>query len=56
GISKRPVVIDEEVEIRECVDLTIMVDHAVVDGAPFTRFIQSLTELVEEGYGLAEFK
>ena len=56
GISKRPVVVDDKIEVRECVDLTLMVDHVVVDGAPFTRFIQSLTELVEGGYGLEEFK
>jgi len=56
GISKRPVVIDDKVEVRECVDLTLMVDHVVVDGAPFTRFIQSLTEFIEGGYGLEEFE
>ena len=55
GLSKRPVVVDDKVEVRECVDLTLMVDHVVVDGAPFTRFIQTLTELVEGGYGLEEF-
>ena len=55
GISKRPVAIEDKVEVRECVDLTLMADHAVVDGGPFTRFVQDLSELVEEGYGLEEF-
>ena len=56
GMSKKPLVIDDKIEIRECVDLTVMVDHVVVDGGPFTRFTQSLAELVEGGYGLEEFE
>ena len=56
GISKRPVVVNNKVEVRECVDLTLMVDHVVVDGAPFTRFVQTLTEVVEGGHGLDDFR
>ena len=34
GIAKKPGVVDEHIEIREYLDLTISIDHDVVDGAP----------------------
>jgi hypothetical protein len=42
------------IEVREHLDLTVSVDHDVVDGAPAARFTQRLQELIEGGYGLAE--
>jgi pyruvate/2-oxoglutarate dehydrogenase complex dihydrolipoamide acyltransferase (E2) component len=35
-------------------NLTVMFDHDVVDGAPATRFTRHLVELIESGYGLDE--
>lgn len=52
GITKKPGVIDETIQIREYLHLTIAVDHDIVDGAPFTRFVDQLVELMESGYGL----
>jgi len=56
GASSRPVAVDGRVEIREVLDLTVTVDHAVVDGAPATRFaaefrrqLSSACVLVEPG-------
>ena len=54
GITKKPGVVDDKIEIREYLDMTVMFDHDVVDGAPAARFIARLTELVENGFGLAE--
>lgn len=50
GISDKPVVINEQVEIRELLSVTLSFDHDVVDGAPAARFTQRLKELVEAGY------
>jgi pyruvate/2-oxoglutarate dehydrogenase complex dihydrolipoamide acyltransferase (E2) component len=35
-------------------DLTVIFDPDVVDGAPAARFVHRLVELVESGYGLSE--
>ena len=54
GISKKPGVVHEDIAIREYLDLTISVDHDVVDGAPATRFVKSFTELLESAEGLTD--
>lgn len=54
GISRKPGVLGDKIEIREYLCITILVDHDVVDGAPATRFVARLAELVENGYGLIE--
>lgn len=40
---------------REFVNLTLSVDHDLVDGAPATRFVVRLKDMIESGYGLREF-
>jgi pyruvate/2-oxoglutarate dehydrogenase complex dihydrolipoamide acyltransferase (E2) component len=52
GIAPKPGVIEDRVEIREYLNLTISFDHDIVDGAPAARFAQRLKELLESGYGL----
>ncbi len=52
GIAEKPGVVDGRVEIREYLDLTISVDHDIVDGAPAARFARELVELIERGHGL----
>lgn len=54
GIAWKPAVIDGRVEPREILNLTVMFDHDVVDGAPATRFTGRLLELIESGYGLEQ--
>ncbi len=54
GIAEKPGVVNGKIEIREYLDLTISVDHDIVDGAPAARFVQKLKELIECGYGLEE--
>lgn len=54
GIARKPGVVEDRIEIREYLDLTISVDHDVVDGAPMARFVQHFRELIESGYGLVE--
>lgn len=54
GIAKKPGVVEDKIEIREYLNLTISVDHDVVDGAPIARFVNYFRELIENGYGLKE--
>jgi hypothetical protein len=54
GISRKPAVVDDHIEPREMLSLTIIFDHDVVDGAPAARFVKRLVELIESGYGLFE--
>jgi pyruvate/2-oxoglutarate dehydrogenase complex dihydrolipoamide acyltransferase (E2) component len=48
GISERPRVVADRVEPRTVLDLTVTVDHDVVDGAPAARFGATLRELLED--------
>ena len=54
SLSWKPAVIDGRIEPREILNLTVLFDHDVVDGAPATRFVKRLVELIESGYGLDE--
>jgi pyruvate/2-oxoglutarate dehydrogenase complex dihydrolipoamide acyltransferase (E2) component len=56
GIARKPAVIEERVEPRHMLDLTVAFDHDVVDGAPAARFVKRLVELIESGYGLEEVR
>ncbi len=47
GRSRRPRVVDDEIVPRLVLDLTISVDHAVVDGAPAARFATTLVQMIE---------
>jgi pyruvate/2-oxoglutarate dehydrogenase complex dihydrolipoamide acyltransferase (E2) component len=49
SIIKKPVVIGNEIIIREILNMTILVDHDVIDGAPMVRFLDDLTNYIETG-------
>jgi pyruvate/2-oxoglutarate dehydrogenase complex dihydrolipoamide acyltransferase (E2) component len=52
GIARKPAVVQDRIEPREMLSLTVAFDHDVVDGAPAARFTQRLKELIESGHGL----
>lgn len=52
GLSWQPMVVAGEIVARRALDLTVSVDHNVVDGAPAARFVADLRELVESAAGL----
>lgn len=52
GIARKPGVIEDRIEIREYLNLTVDFDHEMVDGAPAARFTRCLIDLIENGYGL----
>jgi pyruvate/2-oxoglutarate dehydrogenase complex dihydrolipoamide acyltransferase (E2) component len=45
----KPAAIDNEIKIREILNMTILVDHDVIDGAPMVRFLNDLTKSIENG-------
>jgi pyruvate/2-oxoglutarate dehydrogenase complex dihydrolipoamide acyltransferase (E2) component len=48
GLSRRPWVVDEQIAVRDVLDLTVTIDHNVVDGAPATRFGADLRRRMED--------
>jgi pyruvate/2-oxoglutarate dehydrogenase complex dihydrolipoamide acyltransferase (E2) component len=53
GMSRRPQVVDGQTAIRDVLDLTLVIDHNVVDGAPAARFSAKFRELLESAAVLA---
>lgn len=49
SLIKKPVVIDDKIEIGEILNLTVLLDHDVIDGAPMARFIKELSKNIENG-------
>jgi pyruvate/2-oxoglutarate dehydrogenase complex dihydrolipoamide acyltransferase (E2) component len=47
GLSRCPLVVGERIEPRDVLDLTVTIDHDVVDGAPAARFGAELRRLLE---------
>ena len=56
SIIKKPVVIDDKIEIREILNMTALIDHDVMDGAPMARFITKLSKNIESALGLNDYK
>ncbi|HUV94070.1 MAG TPA: 2-oxo acid dehydrogenase subunit E2, partial [Anaerolineae bacterium] len=54
SIAWKPAVVEGRIEPREILNLTVVFDHDVIDGAPAARFARRLVELIESGYGLGE--
>lgn len=52
GIVPRLAEVDGRIQTRQMLSLTVIFDHDVIDGAPATRFVRRLVELIECGYGL----
>lgn len=52
SIVKKPMVVDDKIEIREILNMTILIDHDVMDGAPMARFISELSKNIENGFNL----
>ena len=54
SMAWKPAVVEGRIEPREILNLTVVFDHYVIDGAPAARFTRRLVELIESGYGLDE--
>jgi pyruvate/2-oxoglutarate dehydrogenase complex dihydrolipoamide acyltransferase (E2) component len=55
GLSRRPWAVADGVELRDILDLTVTVDHNVVDGAPATRFGADLRRILHTASVLDPF-
>jgi 2-oxoacid dehydrogenases acyltransferase (catalytic domain) len=53
GVSQRPRVIDGQVAVRDVLDLTVAIDHNVVDCAPAARFAAEFRELLESAAAIS---
>ena len=49
SVLKKAIVIEDEIKIREILNMTILVDHDVIDGAPMVRLLNDLTKSLESG-------
>jgi hypothetical protein len=47
GVSTSPVEVDGHIETIELLDLTVSIDHNVVDGAPATRCAADLHHIMQ---------
>lgn len=47
-VSRKPWVAEGEVRIREILNMTVMMNHDVIDGSPARRFVQDLARRVEK--------
>jgi pyruvate/2-oxoglutarate dehydrogenase complex dihydrolipoamide acyltransferase (E2) component len=54
GITKKPGLVEDRIEPREFLALTVTFDHDITDGAPAARYAQALKELIESGHGLID--
>ena len=52
GVSRQPRAIGDRVEIRDVLDLTLTIDHNVVDGSPATRFAADLRQILHTAAAL----
>jgi pyruvate/2-oxoglutarate dehydrogenase complex dihydrolipoamide acyltransferase (E2) component len=48
GVAPRPRAVNGEVRVRDTLDLTVTIDHDVIDGAPAARFGAELRRLIEQ--------
>ncbi|MHA2379875.1 MAG: dihydrolipoamide acetyltransferase family protein [Candidatus Thorarchaeota archaeon] len=49
-IKKKPVVIDDKIEVRSMMMASCAVDHRVLDGAPAGQFLEALKDYLENPY------
>ena len=52
SISRKPALVEERIEPRDMLSLSVLFDHDVVDGLPVARFVRRLTGLLEGAFGL----
>ncbi len=53
SIIKKPGLYKGNIEVREYLYMTVLVDHDVIDGAPAIRILSKLVDFIENGYGLS---
>lgn len=49
AIVKKPAVVEDKLQVRHLMKLTLSIDHRVADGAEAAQFLQKLKEILEKG-------
>lgn len=52
GITKKPMVVENKIEVEDCLHLVLTFDHDLADGGPISRFTSRLVEIIENSFGL----
>jgi len=52
SLNWQPSVYQGEIQKREILHLTVLIDHDVIDGVPAARFVDDLVRKMEQGFGL----
>lgn len=52
SITKAASIVDNKIEIREMLKMSVLIDHDVIDGAPMARFISDLAQNIETGLNI----
>lgn len=52
SLNEQPAVYRGEIQKREILHLTILIDHDVIDGVPAARFVDDLVKKLQSGFGL----
>ena len=52
SVIKKPVVVDDKIAIREMLNMAVLIDHDVMDGANMARFMKELSRNIESGLNL----
>jgi pyruvate/2-oxoglutarate dehydrogenase complex dihydrolipoamide acyltransferase (E2) component len=52
SLNEQPAVYHGEIQKREILHLTVLIDHDVIDGVPAARFVDDLVKKLENGWGL----
>jgi hypothetical protein len=55
SIIQKPWVVDGAVKVREILNITVLMDHDVMDGAPMAQFIERLSQNIESAAGLEDY-
>jgi pyruvate/2-oxoglutarate dehydrogenase complex dihydrolipoamide acyltransferase (E2) component len=56
SLNEQPSVYRGEIQKRQILHLTILIDHNVIDGVPAARFVDDLVKKLEAGFGLQPYK
>lgn len=52
SVLKKAIVIKDKIEIREILNISVLLDHDIIDGANMARFIRDLSKNIERGIAL----
>lgn len=54
SVLQKPKAVNKQVAIREVLNMTILCDHDLIDGAPMVRLLNDLSKAIENGEGISE--